>query len=166
MGKLQVKSQARERRSFVSPIRRAKNRAGIIESSVRICGDCGEEFCSGESCGDVLYEAFIRVTVSPHRAKARLTADAAAIIAGMDSGQGKSGKKKRKRGGPGMPRMGKSGGKAARLLVRKDKPPGGKGTARKESDRSDDAKAASSGRKFRRKCTKYPTKKRGAASPK
>lgn len=88
MGKLQVKTQARERRSFVSPIRRAKNRAGIIESSVRICGDCGEEFCTGESCGDVLYDSFIRVTVIPHHAKVRLTADAAAIIAGMNSTSG------------------------------------------------------------------------------
>lgn len=87
MGKLQEKTKVRERRSFVCPVRRAKNRAGIIESSVKICGDCGEEFCTGESCGDVLYDAFIRVTVVPHQAKVKITADAAAIIAGMDSGE-------------------------------------------------------------------------------
>ena len=85
MGKLQAKTLARDRRNFVSPIRRAKNRAGIMESSVRICGDCGEEFCTGESCGDVLYDSFIRVTVTTIQEKPRITANAAAIIAGMDT---------------------------------------------------------------------------------
>jgi hypothetical protein len=91
MGKLQLKTEAYERRNFVDPIRRSKNRAGIIESSVPICGDCGEEFCNGESCGDVLYDSFIRVSVKPNQAKARLSADAAAIIAGMDTGKSEHG---------------------------------------------------------------------------
>ncbi|XP_058810768.1 uncharacterized protein LOC131675700 isoform X2 [Phymastichus coffea] len=166
MGKLQLKTRARERRSFVSPIRRAKNRAGIIQSSVRICGDCGEEFCGGESCGDVLYDAFIRVTVSPHpAAKARSTADAAAIIAGMSAGPGQSGKKKRKHA-PGVPRAAagkRKGSKTPRLLVRKGK--AGK-PARKGSKLSADQVQGNAGtgahgtRKFRHKCTKYRGRKR------
>ncbi|XP_011494104.1 PREDICTED: uncharacterized protein LOC105359260 [Ceratosolen solmsi marchali] len=91
MGKLQLKTREFEQRNFVNPIRRAKNRAGIIESSVQICGDCGEEFCNGESCGDILYDSYIRVTVKPSEAKVRLSANAAAIIAGIDSGKAKPG---------------------------------------------------------------------------
>ncbi|KAL7293921.1 hypothetical protein TKK_0012651 [Trichogramma kaykai] len=171
MGKLAARTRARERRSFVSPVRRAKNRAGIVESSVKICGDCGEEFCAGESCGDVLYDSFIRVTVTQIQEKPRITANAAAIIAGMDTSHlaGKSGKKKK---GKTQFAAKKAGG-GARLNVRK-------GTnARKESNALDDgrkqsnaagtAAAAGGVKKFQRKCSKYPTKKKkstGAAQKK
>lgn len=83
MGKLQIKCRARNRRCPASPIRRAKNRAGIMESMVRICGDCGEEFCAGEDCGDILYDSFIRVVLKPQPTEQIDSADAAAIIANM-----------------------------------------------------------------------------------
>ncbi|XP_023318509.1 uncharacterized protein LOC106654986 [Trichogramma pretiosum] len=168
MGKLAARTRARERRSFVSPVRRAKNRAGIVESSVKICGDCGEEFCAGESCGDVLYDSFIRVTVTQIQEKPRITANAAAIIAGMDTSHlaGKSGKKKK---GKTQFAGKKTGGGGARLNVRKGTN-ASKTNARKESNALDDSRkqsnaagtAAAAGgvKKFQRKCSKYPTKKK------
>ncbi|XP_076634731.1 uncharacterized protein LOC143348430 [Colletes latitarsis] len=97
MGKLEAKTISRERRSTTSPIRRTKNRAGIIESSVKVCSDCGEEFCSGEFCGDILYDSFIRVPVTSHRVKVKLSADTEAIIANLDRKKRKKNKSTRRK---------------------------------------------------------------------
>lgn len=65
---------------------------------------------------------------------------------------------------PGMPKS--KGRKTARLLVRKGKQPGRGSVARKGSDRNADGKDTGEDgatRKFRRKCSKYPSKKRNVA---
>ncbi|XP_046413269.1 uncharacterized protein LOC124298505 [Neodiprion virginianus] len=133
MGKLEIKTAAKERHNFTSPIRRSKNRAGIIESSVKMCGDCGEEFCYGESCGDILYDSCIRVTVAPQQSKIQVSADTAAIIAKMDKPKKKS--------------------KKAKLVRSKSK-------KKNKSGRKNDSKdittenSPKEGKKFKRKCKK------------
>ncbi|XP_050450647.1 uncharacterized protein LOC126851093 [Cataglyphis hispanica] len=112
MGKLQAKTIIKERRSLTSPIRRSKNRAGIIESSVKTCRECGEEYCFGEFCGDVLYDSFVRVVVTIKQPKIKISADTEAIIANMERK-----KKKKKKKGKKRVKNKKSSRKSARLLV-------------------------------------------------
>lgn len=158
MGKLEVRTLARERRVSVSPIRRSKNRSGIIESSVKICGECGEEYCFGESCGDIMYESFTRVTLALQQPKVKVSADTAAIIAGMNGGKRKR-KKKGKRGKIGVPVK-----KGARMVTRGRKT--GKGSNNEASkasaagkDEADDGEnRAGKVKKFKRKCSKYSKK--------
>ncbi|XP_012259591.2 uncharacterized protein LOC105688111 isoform X2 [Athalia rosae] len=134
MGKLEIKTAAKERRNSVSPIRRAKNRAGIIESSAKMCGDCGEEFCFGDFCGDILYDSCIRVAVVPQQSKIQVSADTAAIIAGMDKPKKKSKKK----------------GKLSRSKSKKNNKNGNRedGIGLEAENRPQD------GKKFKRKCKK------------
>lgn len=84
MGKLQLKTRAWERRNKKpDPIKRTKNRAGIIETSVKICVECGLEYCDGQYCGDILYESYARVNVPSTSEKSKLpTGAATASIAG------------------------------------------------------------------------------------
>ena len=160
MGKLAAKTSAKESRCYSSPIRRNKNRAGIIESSVKICGECGEEFCTGESCGDILYDSFIRVKVTPQQSKMTVSADTAAIIAGMNSSN-KNGKKKRSKS--------KGQRKNIKLLIRskarksasspETQTKGNKTLKEIEEENENYGK-----KKFKRKCSKYS--KKGGFSPK
>lgn len=134
MGKLEIKTAAKERRNSISPIRRNKNRAGIIESSVKMCGDCGEEFCFGETCGDILYDSCIRVTVIPQQSKIQVSADTAAIIAKMDKPKKKSKKKSK--------------------LVRSKLKKGSKNVKKRDSDEAKSDDHPEEGKKFKRKCKK------------
>lgn len=134
MGKLEIKTAAKERHSSLSPIRRSKNRAGIIESSVKMCGDCGEEYCFGEACGDILYDSCIRVTVVPQASKIQVSADTAAIIARMDKP-----KKKLKR--------------KSKLIRTKLKKLDRNGRKNDDQDGGAD-KQPEEGKKFKRKCKK------------
>lgn len=68
-----------------SPVRRCRNRAGIIESSVKVCDECGDEFCSGEYCGDILYDSFIRVSIKSKSAKLKVSNDTCAILSSMSA---------------------------------------------------------------------------------
>ncbi|XP_054016169.1 uncharacterized protein LOC128896742 [Hylaeus anthracinus] len=147
MGKLEAKTIAKERRSTISPIRRSKNRAGIIESSVKICTECGEEFCYGEFCGDVLYDSFVRVTVTSKQTKVKVSADTEAIIAKMDDKK-KRKKKKRIKSKSRTPR------KTARLLIRRNK------SMSNDMESSNDQKNCVSKpiKPFKRKCSKYTKK--------
>lgn len=153
MGKLEAKTIAKERRSTRSPIRRSKNRAGIIESSVKICGECGEEFCFGEFCGDVIYDLFERVAVTIKQPKVKISADTEAIIANMDR-KAKRKKKKRMKSKSRAPR------KSARLLVRSKGKPAGNGFERRSSkDKIGNSDSDSKPIKpFKRKCSKYAKK--------
>lgn len=163
MGKLAAKTSAKENRTHITPIRRNKNRAGIIESSVKICGECGEEFCAGESCGDILYDSFIRVTVTPQQSKITVSADTAAIIAGMDK-SGKKGKKKKGKTKNNNQR------KTVKLLIRRRVRKPGRSPrephnkTRKTSKQNDKETEENGIKKFKRKCSKYS--KKGGLSPK
>ena len=157
MGKLAARTSERESRSYMSPIRRNKNRAGIIESSVKICGECGEEFCAGESCGDILYDSFIRVTVLPQQSKITASADTAAIIARMDKSN-KKGKNKKKS------TKSKSQRRNAKLMVRikarksGTSPSETQSKTRKKSKENDKEGEEDGKKKYKRKCSKYSKK--------
>jgi len=154
MGKLEAKTIMKERRSPTSPIRRSKNRAGIIESSVKTCRECGEEYCFGEFCGDVLYDSFTRVTITIQQSKIKISANAEAIIANMDRK-----KKKRKKGKKKVKSKSRKSRKSARLLVNNK-------ARRSITDlETKTVKARNNGgqgekpvKQFKRKCSKYTKK--------
>lgn len=154
MGKLEAKTIMKERHSPTSPIRRSKNRAGIIESSAKTCRDCGEEYCFGEFCGDVLYDSFTRVTIATQQSKIKISANAEAIIANMDRK-----KKKRKKGKKRVKSKSRTSRKSARLLVNSK--------ARRSITELENktVKARNSAgqsekpvKQFKRKCSKYTKK--------
>ncbi|XP_075225797.1 uncharacterized protein LOC142326951 [Lycorma delicatula] len=61
LGKLRLQTEEREKRvSTTEFIRRMKSRSGVMETRVVSCTECHEEFCMGETCGEFMYEAFIR----------------------------------------------------------------------------------------------------------
>lgn len=162
MGKLEIKTRMKERRSPASPIRRSKNRAGIIESSVRVCRECGEEYCFGEFCGDVLYDSFVRVPIAVQQPKIKISADTEAIIANMDrkkkktKTKTKTGKKQR------VKSKRKASKKSARLLV-SSKARRRSATdldtrnvkARNQDDNQTERRPL---KQFKRKCSKYTKK--------
>lgn len=152
MGKLEAKTIAKERRSIISPIRRSKNRAGMIESSVKICNECGEEYCLGEFCGDVMYDLYVRINVTVQQPKIKISADTEAIIANMDR------KKKRKR----KKRIKiKNTRKNSRLLIRSKRMKsmandlGRKSNKDKLENNENNSKPV---KPFKRKCSKYTKK--------
>lgn len=159
MGKLEAKTIMKDRRSSMSPIRRSKNRAGIIESSPKTCRECGEEYCFGEFCGDVLYDSYVRVTIVTQQPKIKVSADTEAIIAKMDR------KKKRKKKKRRVKSKNRTSRKSARFLVN--------GKTRRsigdlETKNTKDAKNAKTQdtseqndkpvKQFKRKCSKYTKK--------
>lgn len=153
MGKLELKTIAKERRSTMSPIRRSKNRAGVIESSVKICMECGEEFCFGEFCGDVIYDLFERIVITTKQSKMKISADTEAIIANLDR---KKTHKKRK----SIRSKSRAPKRTARLLIRKRKKSIGSNLERRSSkdkirDNERDSKPI---KPFKRKCSKYAKK--------
>ncbi|XP_006621247.1 uncharacterized protein LOC102681698 [Apis dorsata] len=152
MGKLEAKTIAKEQRSIISPIRRTKNRAGMIESSVKICSECGEEYCLGEFCGDVIYDLYVRINVTVQQPKIKISADTEAIIANMDR------KKKRKR----KKRIKiKNTRKNGRLLIRSKRMKsiandlGRKSNKDKLENNENNSKPI---KPFKRKCSKYTKK--------
>ncbi|XP_012137441.1 uncharacterized protein LOC100876466 isoform X1 [Megachile rotundata] len=150
MGKLEAKTIAKERRSNLSPIRRSKNRAGVIESSVKICSECGDEYCFGEFCGDVLYDSFTRVTVTTQQPKVKVSADTEAIIANLDR------KKKRKKR-----KTTKSKIRVPRKNTRVVRSKGKKYTSNdlgRKSKMEDDGSDSKPIKPFKRKCSKYTKK--------
>lgn len=61
LGKLKIQTEERERKVNDSDyIRKMKNRAGVLETRLISCVECGEEFCSGELCTDFMYESSLR----------------------------------------------------------------------------------------------------------
>ncbi|XP_046807445.1 uncharacterized protein LOC111679036 isoform X3 [Lucilia cuprina] len=48
MGKLQLKTEQRDRREFMlnNGVKKLKNKSGIVETRLQTCTDCGEELCS------------------------------------------------------------------------------------------------------------------------
>lgn len=154
MGKLERKTIMKERRSPISPIRRSKNRAQEIESSVKTCKECGEEYCFGEFCGDVLYDSYERVTVAIQQPKIKVSADTEAIIANMDRK-----KKKKKKVGKKRIKI-KTSRKSARLLVNSKTRRSITDLEAKNVKAKDNAGGQSEKpvKQFKRKCSKYAKK--------
>ncbi|XP_017893177.1 uncharacterized protein LOC108632857 [Ceratina calcarata] len=151
MGKLEARTIAKERRSTISPIRRSKNRIGIIESSVKTCTECGEEYCFGEFCGDVMYDLYVRVNVATQQPKIKVSANTEAIIANMDRKKKRKTKKKIKS-------KKKSPRRNVRLLVRSK---GMKSMANESAKKNIKSKPETNEgdskpvKPFKRKCSKY-----------
>ncbi|EDV97550.1 uncharacterized protein LOC6558210 [Drosophila grimshawi] len=63
MGKLELKTEARDRREFAlnNCIKKIKNKSGIVETRLVTCESCGEEMCWGKTCGDFNYDLYVRV---------------------------------------------------------------------------------------------------------
>ncbi|XP_030384311.1 uncharacterized protein LOC115631641 [Scaptodrosophila lebanonensis] len=61
MGKLQLKTEARDRLLANSFVKKIKNKSGIVETRLLTCAECGEEMCDGKSCTDFNYDLFVRV---------------------------------------------------------------------------------------------------------
>lgn len=49
MGKLQIKTEQRDRREFMinNYVKKLKNKSGIVETRLQTCTECGEEMCTG-----------------------------------------------------------------------------------------------------------------------
>lgn len=50
MGKLQLKTEQRDRREFMlnNCVKKLKNKSGIVETRLHTCTECGEEMCYGK----------------------------------------------------------------------------------------------------------------------
>lgn len=99
MGKLHLCTAAREKRArnASSPIHRNKNRAGIIETRAAVCKECGEEFCTGVSCSDFLYESYLRTDIGTLHIDPSGNEGPSGRGSSPNRGRTKSGKKKKKR---------------------------------------------------------------------
>lgn len=64
LGKLQLAAREKEKKiPLASYIRKSKNRAGVLETKIVSCRECGEEFCSTETCRQFAYDTYERVNV-------------------------------------------------------------------------------------------------------
>ncbi|XP_063363346.1 uncharacterized protein LOC134652107 [Cydia amplana] len=65
LGKLQLKTQARDKREFIKNpmVRKTKNRSGVTETRIVSCAECGEEYCDGKMCVITNYDMFARIKV-------------------------------------------------------------------------------------------------------
>ncbi|XP_055857166.1 uncharacterized protein LOC129920038 [Episyrphus balteatus] len=71
MGKLQLKTEARDKREFTlnNGIKKIKNKSGVIVTRLLTCPECGEELCYGRTCMDFNYDLFVRVELKPPKPK-------------------------------------------------------------------------------------------------
>ncbi|XP_054287712.1 arginine/serine-rich coiled-coil protein 2 [Macrosteles quadrilineatus] len=100
LGKLRLQTEERERKVNDSDyVRKMKNRAGVLETRLVSCAECGEEFCSGELCGDFMYDASLRENKT---------------LAGPGTGEAKAGVQERGRSKSRRPRRSKSRRKSAK----------------------------------------------------
>lgn len=65
MGKLQIKTDAADKKSNApsNVMKKFKNKAGVVETRIITCAECGEEYCLGNACGEFNYELFARVPI-------------------------------------------------------------------------------------------------------
>lgn len=71
MGKLQIKTEVTDKKmnAPVNTMRRFKNKAGVIETRLTTCTECGEDFCTGISCVEFNYDLFARVPIKVEKKK-------------------------------------------------------------------------------------------------
>lgn len=65
MGKLQIKTESNDKKVNApqNTMRKFKNKAGVIETRIQTCVECGEEYCGGNACCEFNYELFARVPI-------------------------------------------------------------------------------------------------------
>lgn len=63
MGKLQIKTELRDKREYIinAAIRKVKNKSGVMETRVFTCSECSEEYCMSRNCLDFSYDLYTRV---------------------------------------------------------------------------------------------------------
>lgn len=71
MGKLQIKTENADKKVNApgNTLRRFKNKAGVIETRVVTCAECGEDYCLGTSCVEFNYDLFARVPLKVEKKK-------------------------------------------------------------------------------------------------
>jgi hypothetical protein len=96
MGKLQIKTEIVDKKvnAPVNTMRKFKNKAGVIETRVTTCGECSEEFCFGNTCGEFNYELFARIPIKVEKKKVehgsnKSTTSIIAKLMGTDKDKGK-----------------------------------------------------------------------------
>ena len=61
MGKSRFTSREKEKEvPFALYMKKSKNKAGVLETTIVSCRSCGEEFCSSETCKQVSYDSYER----------------------------------------------------------------------------------------------------------
>ncbi|VVC96173.1 unnamed protein product [Leptidea sinapis] len=63
LGKSELKTKAKEKRDQAkfNMIKKTKNRAGVTETRIISCSECGEEYCNGKMCVITNYDMFARL---------------------------------------------------------------------------------------------------------
>ncbi|XP_045464352.1 uncharacterized protein LOC123673748 [Harmonia axyridis] len=77
LAKLERKTREQEKRQYLKDpqIKKYKNRAGVLETRIATCSECGEEFCNGEVCTKFSYDAFARVPEVAPKAAVKKTVE-------------------------------------------------------------------------------------------
>ncbi|KAI5645511.1 hypothetical protein NE865_02598 [Phthorimaea operculella] len=74
--KSELKTKARDKREYAKNpmVRKTKNRAGVTETRIASCVECGEEYCDGKMCAITNYDMFARlkVEVEPKEKRAQV----------------------------------------------------------------------------------------------
>ncbi|XP_039285554.1 micronuclear linker histone polyprotein-like [Nilaparvata lugens] len=177
LGKLRLQTEEREKRiSATDFVRKMKSKAGIVETRVVSCKECGEEFCAGEACHEFLYEAFVREDPSLAAAGAVVGGGKGAGGDDEEKGRGRSRKKKRRAKSRVVTVMGggatsssrardksRSKSKATRdgrKSKSRDGRKGGSGSRGRKSSKSRDRKSSKSGDRSKKKVRKKKKKKK------
>lgn len=65
LGKSELKTKAKDKREYAknTMVRKTKNRAGVTETRIVSCSECGEEYCNGKMCAIINYDMFARLKV-------------------------------------------------------------------------------------------------------
>lgn len=92
MGKLQIKTESYDKKVNApsNTMRKFKNKAGVIETRIQTCAECGEEFCLGATCGEFNYELSARVPIkvvpkkAPEHSSNKSTTSIIAKLMGTD----------------------------------------------------------------------------------
>lgn len=71
MGKLQIKTEAMDKKvnAPVNTVRKFKNKAGVVETRITTCAECGEEFCMGGICAEFNYDLSARIPIKIEKKK-------------------------------------------------------------------------------------------------
>lgn len=89
MGKLQIRTEQRDKREFTSNpvVKKVKNKSGVVEMRPITCAECSEEYCNGRTCIEFNYDLYTRI----------IPKDTAKIVASKTTENDSSGAKKRKK---------------------------------------------------------------------
>lgn len=63
LGKLQIRTEQRDKREYMSNpvIKKVKNKSGVVEMRPITCVECSEEYCNGRTCIEFNYDLYTRI---------------------------------------------------------------------------------------------------------